>query len=285
MSILQDIIENYKRAAGALRANLTKVTRQDYTTYNLFRCADSVNNLYSYQNPWTEVTSNITDALGTCTPETIPEGTAYKMSSGAYFRLSDKTTRNSTNVLRKLYIPHKHLYHANNLVVTAELSHYYDLASLVSEDVYIQLGTYYTFPMYDSDIGYTYTGTGKSSFPTHTRRLLLPPNCYCDNYMLNTSKRLTDGLYLNKLGGCSSNWIRNAVNIVEIPVKNPPNSNVPYYLNKILISAEDMVAIFENMIDRSAQTTTKYITLGSTNLAKLTEEQKQIAYAKGWQLK
>lgn len=68
-------------------------------------------------------------------------------------------------------------------------------------------------------------------------------------------------------------------------VKCPKDAEIPYYLNKFPhITAEDMVGIFENMIDRSGETTVATITLGTDNLAKLTEEQMDIARAKGWSL-
>lgn len=50
-----------------------------------------------------------------------------------------------------------------------------------------------------------------------------------------------------------------------------------------MLSAENMVAMFETLADLTGQTA-KTLTLGSTNLAKLTDEQKQIATNKNWNL-
>ena len=84
-----------------------------------------------------------------------------------------------------------------------------------------------------------------------------------------------------------SNWIQSntSSNVVEQMVKCPKDMEIPYYLNKMTaITVESMVGLFENLIDNSNGDTTLTLTLGTTNLEKLTEEQKNIAYAKGWNL-
>ncbi|MGN1113820.1 MAG: hypothetical protein ACI4RC_01705, partial [Oscillospiraceae bacterium] len=49
------------------------------------------------------------------------------------------------------------------------------------------------------------------------------------------------------------------------------------------LTVNSMVSMFENLKDLSGQTA-KTLTLGSTNLAKLTDTQKQIATNKNWNL-
>ena len=84
----------------------------------------------------------------------------------------------------------------------------------------------------------------------------------------------------------STYWIMSANNsVTEQIVKCPKNMEIPYYLNKFTkITVESMVGIFENLIDNSNGETTLTLTLGTDNLAKLTEEQMDIARQKGWNL-
>lgn len=84
----------------------------------------------------------------------------------------------------------------------------------------------------------------------------------------------------------SSSWISSQNNnVTEQFVKCPKDTEIPYFLNRMhKLTADSMVGLFENMIDRSGETTVATLTLGSENLERLTEEQKNIAYAKGWTL-
>lgn len=125
--------------------------------------------------------------------------------------------------------------------------------------------------------------SNESLITQYVKRLILPNHAILLTRFLESTQHMYGGLYLPRTGVNSSDWIGDTTSHT-IPVKCPKDANIPYYLNKISISAEDMVNIFNNMIDRSSEGTVKYITLGSTNLAKLTEEQKQIAYKKGWDL-
>lgn len=124
-------------------------------------------------------------------------------------------------------------------------------------------------------------------YPRNVRRLLLSKQYNSFSYSIYSPDQLIGGLYLQQtykeLTGQSPNWVIWPAT-KSIPIKNPPDSDVPYYLNKFIISASDIENILLNMVDRSSETTVKYITLGSENLAKLTEAQKEIAYAKGWDL-
>ena len=65
----------------------------------------------------------------------------------------------------------------------------------------------------------------------------------------------------------------------------PKDMDAQWHLHKFTkMSAETIVGILENLADVTDRGTPYTLTLGSTNLAKITEEQKNIAYAKGWNL-
>lgn len=83
-----------------------------------------------------------------------------------------------------------------------------------------------------------------------------------------------------------SSWIGSQnSNVTEQFVKCPKDTEIPYFLNRMhKLTVDSMVGLFENLIDRSGETTVATLTLGSENLERLTEEQKNIAYAKGWTL-
>nr|DAI72195.1 MAG TPA: hypothetical protein [Bacteriophage sp.] len=113
-------------------------------------------------------------------------------------------------------------------------------------------------------------------------RIIFPENLYMGENICGNSICF----YLPKHSTmCSANWVSSTGTGYGQLVKCPPGADIPYYLNKMGgMTAEDIVGIFENMIDRSGETEVATITLGTTNLEKLTEEQKNIAYAKGWTL-
>ena len=73
--------------------------------------------------------------------------------------------------------------------------------------------------------------------------------------------------------------------ITEELVVAPKDMDAQFHLNRFTkMTAETMVAILENLADVTEREDTYTLTLGSTNLEKLTEEQKNIAYEKGWNL-
>lgn len=120
------------------------------------------------------------------------------------------------------------------------------------------------------------------ALPPNIHRLILPSN-FSYWYVTATAPKV---VYLSKTSiSNSSSWIgRSAVRNDYDSVKCPPDANVPYYLNNFKLPRSDMVNIFNNMVDRSSETTVKYITLGTDNLSRLTDADKQIAYSKGWDL-
>lgn len=85
----------------------------------------------------------------------------------------------------------------------------------------------------------------------------------------------------------NSNWIAGspASKVQEQIVVAPEGMCWPAHLHRLtLMSADTIVAILNNLADISDTDLDFTLTLGTTNLAKLTEEQKNIAYAKGWDL-
>ena len=65
----------------------------------------------------------------------------------------------------------------------------------------------------------------------------------------------------------------------------PKDMDAQFHLNRFTkMSAETIVGILENLADVSEREESYTLTLGSTNLEKLTEEQKNIAIEKGWNL-
>lgn len=93
----------------------------------------------------------------------------------------------------------------------------------------------------------------------------------------------------------NSNWITGTVasTVTENIVVAPKGMDAPIHLQRFTkMSADTIVAILENLADVNGSTAVNgsgkpvnyTLTLGADNLNKLTEEQKNIAYAKGWNL-
>lgn len=85
----------------------------------------------------------------------------------------------------------------------------------------------------------------------------------------------------------SSNWISGTVPsaVKEHIVVAPKDMDAPLHLHRFtLMSVDTIVAILENLADVSDRANPPTLTLGATNLAKLTEEQIAIAEQKGWNL-
>ena len=65
----------------------------------------------------------------------------------------------------------------------------------------------------------------------------------------------------------------------------PKDMDAQFHLHKFTkMTAETIVGILENLADVTDRDTPYTLTLGATNLAKITEEQKNIARMKGWSL-
>lgn len=94
-----------------------------------------------------------------------------------------------------------------------------------------------------------------------------------------------EGLRFGKnVYNCSSKWINGVATNgpKNLFVSVPEGFEGTVYLSMLNISAECLVGIINNLADMSETTTVYTLGLGSTNIAKLTEEQLAIAEAKGW---
>ena len=250
------------------------IARKDY---QIAAKDEEIAKVYRYESPWEIITTNGTDACGsfkilsgTTEPSTHEEITA----KSGYFRLKAGVRANS--YANALPIP--------DIMVAENQRYRCGVAIDMSQAEYVD-------PIYtcSSKASYYKLNNNTSDYRAFfqslcIKRLLLPEKFNYRAYTLWSPENLFY-LHLSKTAdGNNSNWIYGQYSTAAY-VTCPKDANVPYYLNKFAaLTAEYMVRIFENMIDRSAETTTKYITLGSANLAKLTEAQKNIAYAKGWDL-
>lgn len=70
----------------------------------------------------------------------------------------------------------------------------------------------------------------------------------------------------------------------NITFMSPIKTNGLNFSVSTLLTHDSLMSVINNLYDYSASSTTHSVTLGSTNLAKLTDEEKQIATDKGWTL-
>lgn len=93
------------------------------------------------------------------------------------------------------------------------------------------------------------------------------------------------GLRLGRVSKlCGSNWLNSASITDERYVDCMDNFEGTMYLSKIGMSAETMVRLFNKLKDLTGTGEKYTFNVGSTNLAKLTDEQKNIAISKGWDI-
>ncbi len=212
--------------------------------------AQAVAQLETQIDPWEEITQDGEDALGAFHFVTSAPGPADVNKNAGYWRLKPGF-RGKTSAPR---------YGQTFKAI--------DLSNL------------------EIDIDEAVRGTlARSDLTGPCLRLVLPERFRMEANMIASAPR---ALYLPKHLWNSTNnakWITRGDSNSGLLVKCPVGADIPYYLNTLTkLSAEDMVGIFQNMADRSGETEVATITLGSDNLAKLTEEQMDIARAKGWSL-
>lgn len=221
-----------------------------------------ISNIYKYCSPWEKIEKAGSDPLGEFSFLNNEINAPAEVISyyGGYYRIREGVKGYRADGSARIAIP------LNGDTIALDLRNLTDYRQDTFINFYAFSNTEYVIPR------------------GACNRLLLPNTFVYSAYFLHSMDGLRGGLYLSQHYTRTNNskWIYGSV--LEGRVKNPPNSDVPYYLQFISISADDMVGIFNNMIDRSKQSGTKTITLGENNLAKLTDEQKQIAYAKGWNL-
>lgn len=287
MASLADKIKYLKETIELIKENFA--THFGLSCSTIRELANRIPDISITSGAWQIITDSGEDALGSFTlkdgvagavsmvsTEILTSAGYYRLKNGVKIRTGEEQALPQNNVVEYLV---SNLSSVSIPSIIKQCGAAYDLSASDYVDVKCIINGYGSY--YKGNSVYSYN----CCFPIGTKRLLLSKSFQYYPYVLFSTEYMSGGLYLSATShNRSSSWIFKDSSSVEIPVKNPPKSDEQYYLNKIGISADDMVGIFENMIDRSANTTTKTITLGTTNLAKLTEEQKEIAYKKGWNL-
>lgn len=214
--------------------------------------------------PWEHLPNTGTDLLGDYVEVTVNNTPNISKNAG-YLRLK----KNYPDVL---------LYPENTYGGSMDLTNFRDSTFRIN---------HYTIEMGGSMVG----ANGASRvilpelYPVYTKpvtnRLSTYQMCSVAPVAVYLSKKMSDPAVT-----LLSSWISSQNNnVTEQFVKCPKDTEIPYFLNRMhKLTADSMVGLFENMIDRSGETTVATLTLGSENLGRLTEEQKNIAYAKGWTL-
>lgn len=250
----------------------------------------NIDNLNLYRNPWTRVYDDGVDPLGSFTlrinmndfkynydPDIIYSNLSAYKYYGGYYRLSDEIIARTDGYIDGILFP--------NCKGPETVSTSLDGLRMTG------LCHHMAIDMSNAEmLGYIPFLVSNGL----VRRLLFPRTCALSSNLVVSGSALF-GIYLPQYTiSNSSNWLigyttGSASSVDQDPtchtkVRCPKNSNVEYYLQNVVMNAESMVSIFNNLIDNSSSTRTKKITLGSYNLARLTEEQKNIAYSKGWTL-
>ena len=129
--------------------------------------------------------------------------------------------------------------------------------------------------------------------------LILPTSVYLvSNTLVNGSSGADANSFTTGLGfgqsvyNSASTWISRTLSSTKRVVKFPKgfrlNNGKTLYLSKIYITQECLQEMVENLYDYigngESTDATRTISIGSTNLALLTTEEKDIALAKGWHL-
>lgn len=132
---------------------------------------------------------------------------------------------------------------------------------------------------------------GGSTIAVNPICLILPPegSSYNSNLIVITEiTALQRGLVLSRQWNYHmsySDWLNITVPYtVQRVVKCPPDTlNLPY-LNKLPMRANVIEEIIDNLHDYSGTTKTEKLVIGSDNIAKLSESQKQKLFDKNWTL-
>lgn len=102
-------------------------------------------------------------------------------------------------------------------------------------------------------------------------------------YAFNSCRKLTSVTILSTETICNSTTFLNCTSLTDVTLGEGFNGTGLNLSWSPDLSVDAMVAMFDALVDLTGQTA-KTITLGATNLAKLTDTQKQIATNKNWNL-
>lgn len=269
MSKLKSIINELKEIIKRANESLSELTGRNYEGMPLESLPNEIGRVNVFQSPYEIIPEGTHESpLGTYTSNGLPHFICLKkkMNGRTLYSTDGSNVVGgrydfSFNGIRNMYLQMdtvKGVYWINSL-------HLLDPIMVIFPD----------------QVNYLYNGT-----------------IVINNYP--NKSQLSDGLYLPRVGTCTSEWItvigisNNAqgdpiisnigqMTNQEINVKCPPNTeSYSIYLQALNMSAETMVGIFNNLKNVSSDSMTHKIQVGSTNLAKLTTEQKNIAINKGW---
>jgi len=106
----------------------------------------------------------------------------------------------------------------------------------------------------------------------------------CGNLFSNSSVEIIDKLYIgDKL--VPSNWFSNCKNLKEIRFTGTIGQNGLDVEKSTLLSHNSLMSIIDALADKTQDTSKAWtVTLGTDNLAKLTDDEKKKATKKGWSL-
>lgn len=270
MGSLSKKIAYLKETIAILRQNLTEITNVNFTDKRSLRTvADDVKKIDVYQSPWSVNKtrgSSGTDVLGDYVIESsdmLVGQIGHISTTAGYWKLA---VAYPGTLLFPAYGKEDGLLY--NTLPAFDLSE----------------GRY----LHDSHI----QSICKSYLIPNCRRLILPDRVdHTKNLpsLFGNLACIPEGVYLPRAGSIKSSWISESNSVAKDETKGhkivaPPNAELEYYLQVATLSADTMVAIFNNLKDFSGDSE-RTLTLGSANIAKLTEDQKNIAYMKGWVLK
>ncbi len=120
---------------------------------------------------------------------------------------------------------------------------------------------------------------------TNLKSIYIYGDCLARSYGLLSGCRSLEYVYLsNNITNVEYRTLANTVNLKVIEVEKDFNASLNISQSgSELIEADVFVNMFNNLKDLTGETA-KTISMGSTNLAKLTDEQKAIAINKNWTL-
>ena len=93
---------------------------------------------------------------------------------------------------------------------------------------------------------------------------------------------LTSVTIPNSVTSISSNAFYSCTSLTSVTLESGFNANNLNVSSSTLLTADVIVAMFEALADRTSETKQYTLTIGSTNLSKLTQEQIKIATDKNW---
>lgn len=255
MSKLANKLAYLKETVAILKENISSITGYNYEGWSLRSVVETLGNISVHQSPFTNLAEGTyTDHFGTVTVGSSSDYVNSVFSSATGIMKS--TTVNENGFVSLEVSP------------DSEKS-YFDLSYGGVKELHLRTSPIFYNPMC-------------VIFPEKVSGEYTRPEII----LYSNSAALGRGLYLPKsFSYTSSTWITlySIVSSKEVPVKCPVGTEISaIYLHQLPMSATTMVGLFNNLKDVSSESATYRIQVGSTNLAKLSTAQKNIAINKGW---